>query len=62
MSIRQIAIDLYRQENEISRLKKELAQATPDKIESIQEKINQAGLERTMLKNMLEAKKKSQPV
>jgi antitoxin component HigA of HigAB toxin-antitoxin module len=59
MSIRQIAIDLYRQEKEISRLKKELAQATPDKIESIQEKINQAGLERTMLKNMLEAKKKS---
>lgn len=59
MSIRQIAIELYRHEKEISRLKKELAQAPPEKIESIQEKINQAGLERAKLKNMLEAKKKS---
>jgi hypothetical protein len=59
MSIRQIAIDLYRQEKEISRLKKELAQAPSDKIESIQEKINQARFDRTRLKNMLEAKKKS---
>ncbi len=59
MSIRQIAIELYQQEKELSRLRKELAQALPDKFESIQEKINQANLERTKLKNMLEAKKKS---
>ena len=59
MSIRQIALDLYQQEKEISRLKKELAQAPADKRDPIQERINQLTLERNKLKEMLESKKKS---
>jgi hypothetical protein len=58
MSIRQIAIDLYALEKELSRLKKELADAPPEKFQSVQEQINQATLERNKLKGMLEAKKK----
>ena len=58
MSIRQIALDLYQQEKEISRLKKELAQAPADKRDPIQERINQLTLERNKLKEMLESKKK----
>lgn len=58
MSIRQIAIDLYEQEKKLSRLKKELETAPADKFDSIQEQINQASLERSKLKHMLEAKKK----
>jgi len=59
MSIRQIALDLYQQEKDISRLKKELAQAPADKRDPIQERINQLTLERNKLKEMLESKKKS---
>ncbi|WP_028575613.1 hypothetical protein [Desulfonatronovibrio hydrogenovorans] len=58
MSIRMIALELYRYEKELSSLKKELAEALPDRMEEIQHKINQAMVERNKLKGMLEAKKK----
>ncbi len=58
MSIRQIALDLYEQEKEISRLKKELDAASPDRQDPIRKLINEASLERDKLRNMLEAKKK----
>ena len=58
MSIRQIALDLYQQEKELSRLKEKLAQASPEEFENIQKRINQVTLDRNRLKSMLEAKKK----
>ncbi len=58
MSIRQIALELYQKEKELSRLKKVLAQTPAGKYESVQEQINQTMLERNKLKNLLEAKKK----
>lgn len=58
MSIRQIAIDLYAMEKELSRLKRELADSPPEKFQSVQEHLNQATIERNKLKTMLEAKKK----
>lgn len=61
MSIRQIALELYRQEKEISRLKKEIASAEPGEVEAIQEKLNKATLERTTLRKMLDSKKKNNP-
>jgi len=59
MSIRQIALDLYQREKDISRLRKELAQTPADKRDPIQERINQLTLERNKLKELLESKKKS---
>lgn len=58
MSIRQLALELYRQEKELSRLKKELPTAEPDRVQDIQDKIAQTRHERNKLKNMLEARKK----
>jgi len=58
MSIRQIAIDLYALEKKLSRLKRELADSPPEKLQSVQEQINQTTIERNKLKAMLEAKKK----
>lgn len=59
MSIRQIALELYQQEKKISSLRKKIASAEPDKIQSIQEEINRTTLERNKLREMLDAKKRS---
>lgn len=59
MSIRQIALELYQHEKKISKFRKDLATAPPDKIESIQEELNKVTLERNKLREMLDAKKKN---
>ncbi|MCA1743769.1 MAG: hypothetical protein ABR542_10105 [Desulfonatronovibrio sp.] len=59
MSIRQIALELYQHEKKIASLRKNLASAEPDKIESIEEEINKTTLERNKLRDMLDAKKRS---
>lgn len=57
MSIRMIAVDLYRLMKEVSRLETELAAAPPEKQAKLAEALRRAKADEKRLRNMLEGHK-----
>lgn len=57
MSIRLIAIDLYRAIKEVEKLEKELEKAPFEKREALESKLRKAKAEQRQLRGMLDAKK-----
>jgi hypothetical protein len=59
MSIRLLARDLYRLQQEVEKLKKELAEAPADQQEYLQAQLKAAQAERNRLRRMLDGQKDS---
>jgi hypothetical protein len=61
MSIRMIAKDLYRLQQEVERLERELNAAPPGKKDDLGEQLRKARAERDRMQGMLEANKEPAP-
>jgi hypothetical protein len=61
MSIRLIARDLYRLEQEVDTLEKAIATASPDRIEALKEKLRKARAERNRMRQALDGQKGTPP-
>jgi SMC interacting uncharacterized protein involved in chromosome segregation len=59
MSIRLLAKDLYRLQQEVAKLEKELANATLDQHEKLQARLRAARIERDRLRSALDGQKDS---
>jgi hypothetical protein len=59
MSIRLLAKDLYRLQQEVDKLEKELAEAPFDQQEKLQERLRSARAERDRLRRVLDGQKDS---
>jgi predicted nucleic acid-binding Zn-ribbon protein len=59
MSIRALARDLYRAQQEVSKLEKELEEASHDKRDVVQDELRQVRAELNTLKKMLDGEKES---
>ena len=57
MSVRMIAMDLYRLIKEVDRLEKAFQAASPEKQPKLAEALRQARAERDLLRDMLESRK-----
>ncbi len=61
MSIRAIAIELYRAQQKVARLEKELAQAAPGEEAPLKEELSIARLELKQMRTMLDGAKVESP-
>ncbi len=61
MSLRMIARDLYRLQQEVDRLESELNACPPAKREDLEEQLRKARAERDRVKRMLEGSKEEPP-
>jgi hypothetical protein len=59
MSIRLIARDLYRLQQEVDRLEKEIASAAPDRIDGLKDKLRKASSERDRMRRALDGQKRA---
>ncbi len=57
MSIRDLARELYRAKQQVERLEKELAQASPVEEERLQAELGEAREEWRLIRNMIEGRK-----
>jgi hypothetical protein len=61
MSIKAIALELYRAQQKVSRLEKELEEAAPAEKERIQAELKAAKAEEAMMRRMLDGAKVESP-
>jgi peptidoglycan hydrolase CwlO-like protein len=61
MSLRMIALDLYRLQKEVDRLENQIKASPPVKREELQDKLRKAKAERDRVKRMLEGTKEDLP-
>jgi predicted nucleic acid-binding Zn-ribbon protein len=61
MSIRAIAIELYRAQQKVARLEKELEQAAPEEAAPLKEELRTARLELRQMRTMLDGAKVESP-
>lgn len=61
MSIRMIAVELYRMEKEVDELKKKLEKASPESRADIEDQLRKATAERDKYRSILESKKEKPP-
>ena len=59
MSIRALARDLYRAQQNVARLEKQLAEAHPSEVEEIRNELRGARAEQTLLRKMMNGEKES---
>ena len=57
MSIRFVALELYRLSREVESLEREIERASPDKEQELLQKLRKLKAERNRMKNILEGKK-----